>query len=68
MDMKVSGLNGLLVAAPVLVQCLNELELQAQQSSGKAPVDADEHFVQMVLTALKELEAGESCRNYLNSN
>ena len=68
MDMNVSDLNGLLVAAPVPVQCLDQLELQAQQSSGIAPVDADERFVQMPLAVLKELEAGESRGNDLNSD
>ena len=60
--MHMSNCKGLLVTAPVLVQCLDEFELQAQQSSGIATVDADEHFVQMLLTALKELEAGEILR------
>ena len=60
--MHMSNCKGLLVTAPVLVQCLDESELQAQQSSGIATVDADEHFVQMLLTALKELEAGEILR------
>ena len=66
--MNVSDFNRLLVAAPVLVECLDQLELQAQQSSTIAPIDADECFVQMPLAVLKELEAGESRCNDLNSN
>ena len=66
--MHMSDFNGLLVTAPVLVQCLDELELEAQQPSAIAAVDADERFIQMPLAALKELEAGESRCNDLNSN
>ena len=66
--MNVSDFNRLLVAAPVLVQRSDQIKLQAQQSSGIAPVDADERFVQMPLAVLKELEAGESRSNDLNSN
>jgi hypothetical protein len=36
MDMQMSHLDGLFVPAPVLVQCLDQLELQAQQSSAVA--------------------------------
>jgi hypothetical protein len=67
MDMHVSDFNGLLVTAPVLVQCLDELELEPQQSSSIAAVNADERFVQMPLAVLEELEAGKSCGNDLNS-
>jgi hypothetical protein len=68
MDMNMSDFNGLLVTAPVVVQCPDEIKLQAQQLSGIAPVDADERFVQMPLAVPKELEAGESRCNDLNSN
>ena len=50
MDMHMSDLDGLLVAAPatpVLVQCLDQLELQAHQSSGVAPVNLDVRILQM---------------------
>jgi len=35
--MHISGLNGLLLTAPVLVQCLDQVELEAQQPVGIAP-------------------------------
>ncbi len=57
MDMHLSDLEGLLVAAPatpVLVQCLDQLELQAQQSSAIAPVNLDVCILQMPLAELKE--------------
>jgi hypothetical protein len=57
MDMHMSDLDGLLVAAPatpVLVQCLDQLELQAQQSSAIAPVNLDVRILQMPLAELKE--------------
>ena len=67
--MHLSDLDGLLVAAPatpVLVQCLDEVELQAQQSSAIAPVNLDVRILQMPLAELKELEAGESSCSGLN--
>ena len=70
MDMHMSDLDGLLVAAPatpVLVQCLDQLELQAQQSSAITPVNFDVRILQMPLAQLKELEAGESSCSDLNS-
>ena len=68
--MHMSDLDGLLVAAPaapVLVQCLDQLELQAQQSSAITPVNFDVRILQMPLAQLKELEAGESSCSDLNS-
>ena len=50
MDMHMSDLDGLLVAAPaapVLVQCLDQLELQAHQSSGVAPVNLEVRIFQL---------------------
>jgi len=38
MDMHMSDFDGLLVTAPVLVQCLDEVELEAQQPSAN-PMD-----------------------------
>jgi hypothetical protein len=69
MDMHMSDLEGLLVAArapPVFVQGLNQLELQAHESSGVAPVNVDVRILQMPLAELKELEAGESSCSDLN--
>jgi hypothetical protein len=69
MDMHMSDLEGLLVAAPatpVLVQCLDQFELQAQQSSAIAPVNLDVRILQMPLAELKEFEAGESSGSDLN--
>jgi hypothetical protein len=66
--MDVSNLDSLLVTTPVLVQCLDQLELKPEQSSGIAPLDANERFIQMPLTVLKELEAGESGRHDLNGD
>jgi hypothetical protein len=68
MDMDVSNFDSLLVTTPVLVQCLDQLELKPEQSSGIAPLDANERFIQMPLTVLKELEAGESGRHDLNGD
>jgi hypothetical protein len=51
-----SDLDGLLVAAPaapVLVQCLDQLEPQAQQSSAIAPVNLDVRILQMPLALTK---------------
>ena len=67
--MHMSDLDGLLVVAPstpVLVQCLDQLELQAQQSSAIAPVNLDVRILQMPLAELKEFEAGESSGSDLN--
>jgi hypothetical protein len=50
----------------VLVQCVDQLELQAQQSSAIAPVNVDVRIFQMPLAELKELEAGESSGSDLN--
>ena len=41
MDMQLDGLLVVAPATPVLVQCLDQLELQAQQSSAIAPVNLD---------------------------
>ena len=68
MDMNVSDFNSLLVATPVLVQCLDQLDLESEQSSSVPSVDADERFIQMALAVLEELEAGESGGNDLNSD
>src|SRR5439155_24284318 len=67
MNMHMSGFDGLLVTAPVLVQCLDEIELEAQQPSGIAPVYADVCFLQDHLTALQKVESSESRGNDLNS-
>ena len=67
MNMHMSGFDGLLVTAPVLVQCLDEVELQAQQPSAIAPVHADVCLLQVTLAALQKLETGESRGNDLNS-
>jgi hypothetical protein len=45
MDMNVSDFNSLLVTTPVLVQCLDQLELEPEQPSSISPVDADERFI-----------------------
>ena len=68
MDMDVPDFNSLLVATPVLVQCLDQLNLESEQSSSVPSVDADERFIQMALAVLEELEAGESGGNDLNSD
>jgi len=68
MDVNVSDFNGLLVTTPVLVQCLDQLVLESEQSSSVPSVDADERFIQMALAVLEELEAGESGGNDLNSD
>ena len=65
--MHMSDFDGLLVTAPVLVQCLDEVELQAQQPSAIAPVHADVCLLQVTLAALQKLETGESRGNDLNS-
>ena len=52
MDMHMSDFDGLFVTAPVLVQCLDQLELQAHQSSGVAPVNLDVRILQMPLAEL----------------
>src|SRR5712672_2358941 len=41
MDVYMSDFDCLLVTAPVLVQCFDELELQTQQPSAITPVHAD---------------------------
>jgi hypothetical protein len=67
--MHMPDFDGLLVtapASPVLVQCLDQLELQAQQSSAVAPVNVDVRIFQMPLAEPKELEAGESSCSDLN--
>src|SRR4051812_35745808 len=65
-DLQMSHLDGLLVPATVLVQCLDQLELQAQQSSAIAPVNVDVCLLQVTLAALQKLEASESRGNDLN--
>ena len=57
--MDVSDLNSLVVATPVLVQCLDQVELEPEQSSGVPRVDADERFIQVPLAVLQKLEAGK---------
>ena len=66
--MHMSDFNGLLVTAAVPVQGSDQLQLQPEQSSSIASVDANERLVQMPLAVLKELEAGESHCNDLNSD
>ena len=66
--MNVSDFNGLLVTTPVLVQCLDQVQLEPKQSSRIAPVDADERFIQMPLTLLKEPKGGEAGGYDLNSD
>src|SRR6266480_1641963 len=67
MDMHMADFDGLLVTATVLVQCLDEVELQAQQPGAIAPVHADVCLLQVTLAALQKLETGESRGNDLNS-
>src|SRR2546429_6937009 len=66
-DMHMSDFDGLLVTATVLVQCLDEVELQAQQPGAIAPVHADVCLLQVTLAALQKLETGKSRGNDLNS-
>ena len=54
MDMQLDGLLVVAPATPVLVQSLDQLELQAQQSSAIAPVNLDVRILQMPLAELKE--------------
>ena len=67
MNMHMSGFDGLLVTAPVLVECLDEVELEAHQPGGIAPVHADVCFLQDHLTAPQKVESSESRGNDLNS-
>ena len=67
MDMHISGLDGLLVTAPVLVQCLDEFVLQPQQPSAIAAVHGDVCLLQVPLAMLQKLETSESRGNDLNS-
>src|SRR5438552_18856600 len=52
MNMHMSGFDGLLVTAPGLVECLDEVELEAQQPSAIAPVHADVCLLQVTLATL----------------
>jgi hypothetical protein len=68
MDMNVSDFNGLIVATPVPVEHLDQLELKPEQSSSIPTIDADERFIEMLLTVRKELKAGEARDGDLNSD
>jgi hypothetical protein len=68
MDMHMLDSDRLLVAAPVLVEALDQLKLKPEQSSGIAAVNADECVIQVPLAVLEKLEAGESGSGDLNSD
>jgi hypothetical protein len=66
MDMHMLDSDRLLVAAPVLVEGLDQIKLKPEQSSGLAAVDADEGFIPVLLAVVQELEAGECGDGDLN--
>jgi hypothetical protein len=57
-----------LLAAPVLVEALDQLKLKPEQANGIGAVDTDECVIQVLLAVLQELEAGESGSGDLNSD
>ena len=50
--MSLSDFNRLLVATPVPVERLDQLELEPEQPSSIAAIDADERFIEVLLAVL----------------